>query len=66
VSIQKPIRSVSPSNALTYRWTDSRQSRLNSATPNASMSFFPVVPISFSTSISTGKPWQSHPPFRST
>jgi len=56
VSIQNPIRSVRPSKASTYRWTDSLQRRLNSATPNASMSFLPVVPISFSTSISTGSP----------
>ena len=44
--------------------TDSRQRRLNSATPKASMSRLPVVPISFSTSSSTGRPWQSQPPFR--
>ena len=41
-----------------------RHRRLNSAIPNASMSRFPVVPISFSTSSSTGSPWQSQPPFR--
>ena len=34
--------------------------------PNASMSRFAVVPISFSTSSSTGRPWQSHPALRGT
>jgi hypothetical protein len=34
--------------------------------PNSSMSRFVVVPISFSTSSSTGRPWQSHPAFRRT
>ena len=34
--------------------------------PNASMSRLVLVPISFSTSSSTGRPWQSHPAFRGT
>jgi hypothetical protein len=64
MSIQKPIRRVSRSQSRTYLRTDTRQRSLNSATPKASMSRLPEVPISFSTSISTGSPWQSHPAFR--
>ena len=60
------MRSVSRSHSPTYRWTETRQRSLNSAIPKASMSRLPLVPISFSTSISTGRPWQSHPPFRGT
>ena len=30
------------------------------------MSFLPEKPSSFSTASSTGRPWQSHPAFRST
>ena len=65
-STQYPIRSVSRSNSPTYRFTEARQRSLNSAIPNASMSRLPVVPISFSTSSSTGRPWQSQPPLRGT
>ena len=64
MSIQKPIRRVNSSQSWTYRRTDTRHRSLNSATPNASMSRLPEVPISFSTSISTGSPWQSHPALR--
>ena len=34
--------------------------------PYASISGLPEMPRRFSTSISTGRPWQSHPPRRST
>ena len=34
--------------------------------PYASMSPLPAKPSSFSTAISTGSPWQSHPALRST
>ena len=66
MSIQKPIRRVRSSQSRTYRRTDARHRSLNAATPNASMSRLPEVPISFSTSISTGNPWQSHPALRCT
>src|SRR3990170_46354 len=65
-SIQNPRRSVIRSQSSTYRVTDSRHRRLNSAIPKASMSRFDLVPISFSTSSSTGSPWQSQPAFRAT
>jgi hypothetical protein len=43
-----------------------RARALNSSTPNASIAFFPLSFSSFSTSISTGKPWVSHPAIRVT
>ena len=46
--------------------TDSRQRWLNSAIPYASISCFELIPSSFSTSSSTGRPWQSQPPLRGT
>ena len=65
-STQNPIRSVRRAHSSTYRVTDSRHLALNRATPNVSMSRLLFDPISFSTSSSTGRPWQSQPAFRVT
>jgi hypothetical protein len=46
--------------------TLSRHRRLNSATPNRSMSAFPESPSAFSTSISTASPCVSQPAIRVT
>jgi len=43
-----------------------RARALNSATPYDSIAFFPLSCSSFSTSISTGRPWVSHPAMRVT
>ena len=43
-----------------------RARALNSSTPNVSMSFLPLSLSSFSTSISTGRPWVSQPAIRVT
>ena len=60
------MRSVISANRSTLRSTASRHWALNSAMPYASMSGLPLNPSSFSTAISTGRPWQSQPAFRST
>ncbi len=61
-----PIRVVSADQFSTYRYTDSRQRWLNAAMPYSSISGLPAKPSSRSTSSSTGRPWQSQPPLRST
>jgi hypothetical protein len=65
-STQKPIRSVSALQSSRNSNTDSRQRWLNSAIPNSSISCFEEMPSCCSTAISTGRPWQSQPPRRST
>ncbi len=62
--IQKAMRSVSRSHSATYRRTDSRQSALNRSMPYSSIWALRLKPSSFSTWSSTGRPWQSQPPFR--
>ena len=58
------MRSLSRSQSPRYVNTLSRHSRLNSATPSASMCCLPLMPSCFSTSISTGRPCVSHPALR--
>lgn len=53
------MRFVSSVKASVWRVTDSRHLALNAAMPYVSMSFLPLKPSSFSTAISTGRPWQS-------
>ena len=60
------MRSVSRCQSSRYVKTDSRHFWLNSAMPYASISSFEEIPSSCSTAISTGRPWQSQPPLRST
>ena len=50
------MRALSCSQSPRYLNTLSRQSRLNSATPSASICCLPLMPSCFSTSISTGQP----------
>ncbi len=60
------MRSLSCSHSSLYVKTESRQARLNSAIPSASISGFPLMPSFFSASISTGSPCVSHPAMRVT
>ena len=60
------MRSVIAFQSSTWLRTISRQRALNSAIPNFSMSAFEVKPSSASSASSTGSPWQSQPPLRST
>ena len=66
MSIQKPSRSVIASHSSMYLATEARQRSLKRATPNSSICFLPLMWSDFSTSSSTGSPWVSQPPFRST
>ena len=66
VSTQNPMRSVRRSHSSRYSPTEARQRALNSAMPYASISGLPEMPSCFSTSSSTGRPWQSQPALRST
>ena len=58
------MRSLSRSQSPRYVNTLSRQSRLNSSTPSASICCLPLMPSCFSTSISTGRPCVSQPALR--
>ncbi len=60
------MRPVNAWKSSTYRCTDSRHRRLNASMPYSSIWGLPEKPSSFSTSTSTGSPWQSQPPFRAT
>ena len=57
------MRALSFSQSSRYLNTLSRHSRLNSATPSASICCLPLMPSCFSTSISTGSPCVSQPAF---
>ena len=61
-----PMRALSFSQSPRYLNTLSRHSRLNSATPSASICCLPLMPSCFSTSISTGRPCVSQPALRAT
>ena len=65
-SSQNPIRSVSRFHSSRYANTDSRHFALNRPIPYSSISDLWRMPSASSTAISTGSPWQSQPPLRST